>query len=83
MYTGAFWANAFERAVKTFAQALLAFLVADVSVIDVDWERGFGISATAAVISLLTSLVSAKIGPEGSPSLVSDPNATNTANLYE
>lgn len=77
MYTGAFWANAFERAVKTFAQALAAFLVADVSVTDVDWDKGFGISATAAVISLLTSLVSAPLGPTGSPSLVDDPNATN------
>jgi hypothetical protein len=78
MYTGAFWKSAFERAVKTAAQTLAAFLVADVALWDVDWEHGLGIAATATALSLLTSLGSAPFGPSGSPSLVNDPNAAHS-----
>ena len=48
---------ALVRALKTFAQTAVALLGAGaVSVIDVDWLGVAGISATAAVVSLLTSL---------------------------
>ena len=44
------------RAIKTFAQAALAMLTVGQAVMDVDWINVLSISATAAVISLLTSL---------------------------
>ena len=61
MFTSLFWKDTFERLVKTFAQALLAiFLVApQTNVVNFDWPSALGVAATAAVISLLTSVVSA------------------------
>jgi hypothetical protein len=72
LYTASFWKGAFERAVKTFAQVIATFFIADVSIADVQYDQAFGVAAAAAVLSLLTSLVSAPVGPEGSPSLVED-----------
>lgn len=52
------WAKAaLIRAIKTFAQTAAALLGAGaVNVVEVDWLTILGISATAAVVSLLTSL---------------------------
>ena len=60
MFTGLFWKDAFERFVKTFAQALLAlFLVApNTPLLAFDWPSALGLAATAAFISFLTSVVS-------------------------
>lgn len=63
MFNSLFWKDAAERAVKTFAQALLAvFLVApQTSVIGFDWPSALGLAGTAVVISFLTSVVSAGV----------------------
>ena len=68
---------ALERAVKTFAQTLLALFLADAtfSILQVDWQKSLATAGGAAVLSLLTSVVSARFGQPGSPSLVADPNA--------
>jgi hypothetical protein len=60
-----------ERAVKTFAQALVAVLtVQGVSgVLDVDWPRALSVAGLAAVVSALTSLASGGIGRSGTASL--------------
>lgn len=76
MLTASFWGAALERAVKTVAQALLSlFVVGDklLDVVDFAWGSALGIAGGAFVISLLTSLVSAPLGPPGSPSLVGEP----------
>jgi hypothetical protein len=73
MWTKSFWKDAAERAARTMAQALLAlWLVGDVAfnVLNASWGQAFGIAAGAAVISLLTSLVSAPVGDSGTASLV-------------
>lgn len=59
MFTTLFWKDAVERAVKTFAQALLAlFLVApNTPLLAFDWPSALGLAATAVVISFLTSIV--------------------------
>jgi hypothetical protein len=72
MFTGAFWKAAAERAIKTVAQVLLTFLGADVvNAFNVDYERAAGIAIGAAIISVLTSLISAGWGPAG-PSLAGE-----------
>jgi hypothetical protein len=60
MFTGLFWKDTAERAVKTFAQALLAlFLVApNTPLLAFDWPSALGLAGTAVVISFLTSVVS-------------------------
>lgn len=74
MLTALFWKDAFERAVKTAAQALLSlWLVGDVAfnLFTVDWGSALGVAAGAAVISLLTSIASGPVGDRGTASLVS------------
>lgn len=60
MFTGLFWKDAAERALKTFAQALLAlFLVApNTPLLAFDWPSALGLAGTAVVISFLTSVIS-------------------------
>lgn len=74
-----FWRETAERALKTFAQVLLALLISDAAVptniFSIDWVPTLGISLAAALISVLTSIASAKspFGTPGSPSLVDTP----------
>lgn len=44
------------RAVKTFAQALVAYIGVSAALSDVDWIRAFSVSTLAAILSILTSL---------------------------
>lgn len=72
MFTRQFWIEASERALKTFAQTMLA-LIGAVTVFDAfkaDWQTLFGVSLGAAFLSYLTSIVSAEVGDHGTPSLV-------------
>ena len=72
MFTVAFIKAAVERAVKTFAQTLVALLgVNATGVLDVDWTGALSAGALAALVSLLTSI--------GSDALTgSGPSLTNT-----
>ena len=73
MFTIIFWKAAAERAIKTAAQALLLFVGADqFDWLAFDWSRAAAVVLGAVVVSVLTSIVSAPFGPEGSPSLVVD-----------
>lgn len=76
MFSRLFWAAAAERAVKTAAQVIVAFAGADaVNAFSVDYERAAGLALGAAVVSVLTSIVSAPAGPveaKGTPSLVGE-----------
>lgn len=61
------------RAVLTFGQSALAFLLANtwVNITDVPWIQVFQVSAIAAVTSVLTSWASWNVGPvKGNPSAV-------------
>lgn len=56
MYTSkSFWSGLVERAVSTFAQALLGVLVIGSSGADLDRKSVLGIAATAALASVLKS----------------------------
>ena len=55
--TTAFWKGTTERAVKTFAQALLGVLIGGATeLLDVDWVAALSVAGLATVVSLLTSI---------------------------
>lgn len=62
---------AFERAVKTVAQAVIALLVADhvAGVLDVDWLAVGSAAGLAGLMSLLTSVASGYVGERETPSV--------------
>ena len=71
MRTKAFWIDAAERAVRTFAQALVAMLVVGFVFTDAAaWGEALVASAVAALISLLTSVAASGVGDPVSPSLL-------------
>ena len=71
MRTTAFWVDAGERAVRTFAQALVAVLVAGFVFTDAAaWGEALLSAAVAALVSLLTSVAASGMGDPESPSLL-------------
>ena len=71
MRTAAFWLDAAERAVRTFAQALVAVLAAGFVVTDgAAWTEALLSAAIAALISLLTSVAASGVGDPESPSML-------------
>lgn len=71
MFTARFWKAAAERAAKSAAQALLGLWALDgFNVLHADYKLAGGVAAGAAVLSLLTSVVSVSGGEPDSPSLV-------------
>jgi hypothetical protein len=73
MRTKEFWVSAAERGIKTFAQSLAASLIVFVGVLDVDWVNSLSAAGLATLLSFLSSVGSAKVGPDNSPSLVGEP----------
>lgn len=63
MFTKLFLKDAAERAIKTFVQALLAVVAAagTTSIVSFDWPTLLLTAATAAVISILTSIASVAV----------------------
>lgn len=73
MFDSRFWIAAAERAIKTFAQALVALIgTGAVNIVSLDWMQMLGVSATAAAVSILTSIASANFGPNPGPSLADE-----------
>ena len=72
MLTAAFWLGAADRAVKSAAQTLLLLWTSDqlFDVLKVDVPAACGVAAGAAVLSVLTSIVSAPAGDPGTTSLI-------------
>jgi len=55
----AYHSYATERAIKTVAQTLIAFITASsaLSIVDLDFTQALGVAALAGVMSLLTSVL--------------------------
>ena len=76
MRTRTFWVETGERAVKTLAQAaLITFIGTDPDAIGfdsaaADWSAVASFAFGGALLSVLTSIISAPMGHRGSPSLV-------------
>ena len=65
--------DAIERALKSAAQAIVLALGASqgFNLFSADWQNVAGIAAGAAILSVLTSVISAPLGAKGSASLLS------------
>ena len=72
MFDALFWKAAAERAIKTFAQSLVALFVAGVTILTIDWVQALAVSGTAALVSVLTSIASSRLGPFDGPSLTDE-----------
>ncbi|WP_028814423.1 holin [Streptomyces flavidovirens] len=66
MTTAAFWKATAERMVRTFAQAVLGVISADgLGLLDVEWVAALSVGGLAAVLALLTAIVTSggTVGP--------------------
>jgi len=71
MFTIHFWKQSTERALKTFAQFIIILGGAGaLNVFEVDWTQTLGLALGGALLSYATSIVSAGVKKEDSPSLV-------------
>jgi hypothetical protein len=74
MYTKAFWKQAGERAAKSGVQYLaLTWGFSNsgpINAFELDYQLGLGSFLGGVLISLATSIVSAPVGADSSPSLV-------------
>ena len=62
---GEAWAfQVLERAVKTFAQTLLAFIGTAAMFDQVDWKTGLSAAGLAAIYSVVTSVMTTRTGPD-------------------
>ncbi len=72
MFSKPFWIASFERATKSAAQAIIGVIGQDaigIDLFDVNLTNTAGTAAGAALLSLLTSIVSSQWGDSPSPSL--------------
>ncbi|WP_327358162.1 holin [Streptomyces sp. NBC_01304] len=69
MWTAAFWKDTAERAVRTFAQALVAVLTAGATnLLDVDWVAALSTAGMATLLAVLTAIgLSARKAAEPQP----------------
>jgi hypothetical protein len=71
MFSRYFWVATLERAVKSFAQSLLALLSAgQLGLLDVEWVPTLSTAGMVALLSLLTSLASSQFGNAQDPSVL-------------
>lgn len=81
--TRTFWKSALERAVRTFAQALLGALAGGLVVTDTaQWKAALIAAAVAAGSSVLMSLAATGVGQQGSPSFVDEGTTAPTTEEY-
>lgn len=55
-----FWSGVRDRAIKTFAQVLVGSFGVGVGIFDIDWRTALSITASAVLVSVLTSIADAK-----------------------
>jgi hypothetical protein len=62
MFRISFWSYSGERSLKAFAQTAIAMIGTNaVGLFELDWISIIGVSGTAALLSILTSIVAVKI----------------------
>ena len=75
LLTASFWAQTGERAFKSVAGSLVSVWGASgaLNLFSIPWQSTVGVALGAGVLSVLMSVMSAPVGPLGSPSLVGKP----------
>lgn len=51
------WAQVAERAIKTFAEVFLGYLVGAVALSEVNWALAFSASGLGVIVSVLTNIL--------------------------
>jgi hypothetical protein len=75
MLTTRFWKATAERAVKSFAQSLLALLSAgSVGLLQVNWMVSLSTAGMAGLLSVLSSVGSSRIGDGDDPTALPAPS---------
>lgn len=70
MFTKLFFKDTAERAVKTFAQSMVAVMtVGATGVLDVDWVNALSVSLLATLVSVLTSIGSGTVGDQSASAI--------------
>jgi hypothetical protein len=78
MFNKVFWLEATERAVKTLAQFVIVLGSAGaLNVFTVDWQTNIGLALGGSLLSYATSIVSAGINKNDTPSLVNTEEKNN------
>lgn len=78
MWGAVFWKDTAERALKTAAQVFATVLIAaGTGLLDTDWKAALSAAGMAAVLSVLTSLGSGVVNPDGTASVVSLPRGAH------
>lgn len=71
--SASFWKAAFERAVKTVAQAAVALITANATgLLDIDWVQLGSVAGLAGLVSILTSVGSDAVTGGTGPSLANE-----------
>lgn len=79
-----FWRFTTERAIKSFAQSLVAVLsVGGLGVLDVNWLTALSTAGMATLLSVLTSISSSQIGPRDNPSVIAATAPAEPAETYK
>lgn len=75
MFEWSFWRQALERAIKSAAQAVVLGLglAEGLDLFTLDWALVGGLALGGAFLSVLTSVISAPFGEQGSPSTIEIP----------
>ena len=70
MFNQTFLKDTAERAVKTFAQSMVAVMTAGATgVLNVDWVNALSVSLLAMLISVLTSIGSGTVGDQSASAI--------------
>jgi len=74
LFTKQFWTEATERALKTLAQFFITLTAGTAfNVFSTDWQSILGLSLGGMILSYAMSILSVKVGKNGTPSLVTEP----------
>ena len=80
MWTGQFWKDTAERAIKTAVQVTIP-LVTAACLDKIDWQAAGLTIASAVLLSLLTSLASSRVGSPADASMVTTQEPTPPTTL--
>lgn len=71
LFTGVFWLDVFDRVIRTAAQTAVALITVNATELgDVDWNEVGSVVALTVILTILTSIATAKVGDTGTAAIV-------------